>query len=667
MSCAIVVLTGIGIIALSGIPASFGPLGSKTGQWLTTALLAAGCITGLTGAALSLAGTGIPSLLLKWSIPWALPWGHFYVSIDKLSAFFLLPVFIVPMLGSVYGLGYWRQSEHQENGRRLGVFFGLLTASMAMVVIARDGLLFLIVWEIMALSAYFTASVEDDKTEVCRAGWIYLVATHTGTLVLLAMFAIWHKTTGSFSLNPAFAVSSETAGLIFVLSLIGFGFKAGIMPLHVWLPGAHANAPSHVSAVMSGVMLKMGIYGILRITSLFKTCEPWWGIVLLLAGSTSALFGIAFAMGQRDLKKVLAYSSIENIGIITMGIGIALLGKSSRNQAMTLLGLGGALFHVLNHGIFKSLMFLNAGAVIHAANTRDIEVLGGLSKKMPHTSALFALGAVAISALPPLNGFAGEWLIYMGMFNPLMDSSASLLPLSALSAVALSVTGALAILVFVRLYSSIFLGSPRSNAVNHAHDPQFTMKLPMIILALLCVFIGAYPAVAAPLLDGAVRAWIPEMMFSGTIPELVPQMWITWMNAVLYTLLGLAVLWYIIFVRKKSAPGLLPTWDCGYGKPSARMQYTGTSFSQFAVSIFSFAIFPASDKIKIKKSFPETVKFEIAVPDTVLDKIILPIFAKANKILPRVFIFQQGQTYLYVLYVVIITLLLFFLGISGVI
>ena len=213
---------------------------------------------------------------------------------------------------------------------------------MVMVVIARDSLLFIMVWEIMALSAYFTATVEDDKAEVRRAGWIYLVATHIGTMILLAMFFIWHRETGTFSLDITGLIPSQTAGLIFVLSVVGFGFKAGLMPLHVWLPEAHANAPSHVSAVMSGVMLKMGIYGILRMASLFTFCEPWWGTLLLTAGSITALFGITFAIGQRDLKRVLAYSSIENIGIITMGTGIAMLGKALGLPVLILLGLGGA-------------------------------------------------------------------------------------------------------------------------------------------------------------------------------------------------------------------------------------------------------------------------------------------------------------------------------------
>ncbi len=659
MTSVIVVLISAGIIALSGIPAGLGSRGSVTGQRCTLALFAAGSLTGIAGTVWALAQPGIPSVIL----PWALPWGQFYVSIDNFSAFFLLLVFIIPLFGAIYGLEYWKQNEHQENGRRLGVFFGLLTASMAMVVIARDSLLFIMVWEIMALSAYFAATVEDDKAEVRRAGWIYLVATHTGTMILMAMFLIWYRVSGTFSLTVTDLIPAETAGLIFVLSVAGFGFKAGLMPLHVWLPGAHANAPSHVSAVMSGVMLKMGIYGILRITSLFTFCEPWWGTLLLTAGSITALLGITFAIGQRDLKRILAYSSIENIGIITMGIGIAMLGKAFGLPALILLGLGGALFHIWNHGIFKTLMFLNSGAIIHATGTRDIEILGGLAKKMPHTALLFVIGAAAIGTLLPLNGFAGEWLIYMGMFNTLSFTSVPNLPLAGISAVILAMTGALVLAVFVRLAGVIFLGTPRSSAGENAHDPDIVMKFPMIVLTMFCIVLGVYPILVSPFLDKAVRAWIPSMVFPATIPELVPQMWITWISAVLLVLLGLGGFWYFVSAKKRINPVKHLTWDCGYGRPSSRMQYTGTSFGRSVVNLFSFVLLPLAGRVKIRESFPEPVRFDASVPDTVLDRLVLPLFALANKILPKVYVFQQGQTYLYVLYVVIITALLFLIGI----
>lgn len=663
MSSVCAVLVGIGLIAFSGIPAAVGPAKSKVGQWFTVILFLAGSAFGILGTGMSLLQTSDPSLI----IPWALPWGRFYIVIDHLSAFFLLLIFVVPALASIYSLGYWKQAEHPDNGRRLGTFFGFLTASMAMVVISRDSVLFLIVWEVMALSAWFTSAVENEKEEVRKAGWIYLVATHMGTLTLLAMFAFWHYQTGSFSLDLTSALSASSAGLVFVLAVIGFGFKAGLMPLHVWLPGAHANAPSHVSAVMSGVMLKMGIYGILRIASLFVSCEPWWGTLLLIVGCITALFGIAFAMGQRDIKRALAYSSIENIGIIAMGVGIALLGKAYKTPVLTLLGLGGALFHVWNHGLFKSLLFLNSGSIIHATGTRDIEALGGLAKKMPETAALFAVGAVAICALPPLNGFAGEWLIYMGMFKTLFISSVPGLPLAAMSAVVLAMVGALAVAVFVKLLSTVFLGSSRSTAASHAHECGFAMKLPMIVIAILCVLLGLYPFFASPFLDGAVRAFAPLTVFEETIVQSVPEQWVFWMGALFVLIAGAGALWFFVLSKRRNAKETRLTWDCGYAESSPRVQYTGASVGQTIVSLFSFALKPKDSKVKIKDAFAEPARFEHAVPDTILDRLVLPFFSRLNGFLPKVYIFQQGQTYLYVLYVVIITALLFFLGISGVV
>lgn len=663
MSSVFAVLIGVCLIAFSGIPAALGRPKSKAGQWCTVSLFAAGSVFGVAGAILALLQGGVPTVIH----PWALPWGQFFVSIDRLSAFFLLLVFTVPFLGSVYGLGYWKQSEHPENGRRLGVFFGLLTASMAMVTISRDAVLFLIVWEIMALSAWFAASVESEKEEVRKAGWVYLVATHIGTLTLLAMFALWHKATGSFSLDLTDSVPMGTAGLIFSLAVIGFGFKAGLMPLHVWLPGAHANAPSHVSAVMSGVMLKMGVYGIIRMASLFVSCEPWWGAMLLAVGCVSALFGIAFAIGQRDIKRILAYSSIENVGIIAMGVGVALLGKAYGSPVLVILGLGGALFHVWNHGLFKSLLFLGSGAIIHAAGTRDIEALGGLAKKMPITAFLFTVGAVAISALPPLNGFAGEWLIYLGMFKTLSVSAGSSMPLAAISAVVLSMVGALAVAVFVRLVSTVFLGLPRSGATEHAHDSSPSMRLPMALIALACAFFGVFPFAIAPVLDGAVRAWVPLRDLGPSIPSLVPQLWITWMNAGLLVVLAVGALWYLVSARRRALRAARPTWDCGYARPTARVQYTGSSLAEQCVRLFSFALMPARSKVRLQKPFAEPSRFDVAVNDAVLDRCVLPLFERVNRATPRFYVFQQGQTYLYVLYVVIITAVLFVLGLSGVI
>lgn len=662
MVCVFLILSGAAVIGISGVPALFLSRDSNAGQRLTVSLLVSGCLAGLTGTFLSLAF----SVPLSFIAPWAIPWGQFSISIDKLSAFFLVLVFTVPSLGAVFGLGYWKQSENPKNGHKLGLFYGLLVSAMGFVVIAHDAILFLIAWEVMALSAYFTLTTEDDKAEVRQSGWIYFVCTHMGTLTLFALFTIWRVETGSFSLTEATFVPTETAGILFLLTLIGFGFKAGFMPLHVWLPGAHANAPSHVSAIMSGVLLKMGVYGIIRMVSLLPVAEPWWGALLLAVSAVTALLGIVFAIGQRDFKRILAYSSIENIGIIGMGIGLALLGRSYERSDLVLLGMGSALFHIWNHGLFKGLLFMNSGAVIHATHTRDIEAMGALSKRMPVTAFLFLIGAISISALPPFNGFASEWLLYLGLFKTLDGASSESLAMAGFAAVGLAMVGALALATFVRMYGTVFLGASRSNATEHAHDPSLSMKIPMAILASLCVILGILPALVSPFLENAVRAWAPRMDIVFSAAFIDAQWYITMIGCVILAILAIFTIIRKGPEKKETIPKVL-TWDCGYCKPTSRMQYTGTSFAQTVIKLFSFITLPKKNEEKAKAHFPEKTRFDMLVPDTFLDRLFLPFFAFIAKIIPKVYVFQQGQTHLYVLYIGIIALALFIFGGTGVI
>lgn len=653
------ILAAVVVLGLSGLPGLLLSSRSSTGQRAATGLMVVGSGLGLVGVAHSLGETPPPSL----SVPWALPWGQFAVTIDALSALFLALVFVVPALGSIYGLGYWRHAEHQQNGRRLGVFYGLLAGAMALVAIARDGVLFLIAWEVMAIAAYFAATAEDDSPEVRRAGWVYLIATHMGTLCLIAMFALWHHATGSFGLQPLEAIPTDAAGTIFLLALIGFGFKAGLMPLHVWLPGAHANAPSHVSAVMSGVMLKMGVYGIVRMTALLPSTAEWWGGVLLAVGAFTGVAGIAFAIGQQDIKRLLAYSSIENVGVIAMGVGLAMLGRSANRPDWVMLGLAGSLFHVWNHGLFKSLLFCAAGAIIHATHTREMDRLGGLAGRMPRVALLFVLGAVAICALPPLNGFASEWLLYVGLFRTLGRVGEAGLPVAALGAVALAMIGALAVACFVKLLGVVFLGTPRGERAEHAHDPPASMLVPMAVLAVGCACLGLFPLLAAPPLEAAARTWarLPE---AASIATLAPLARITVMGLTLAGLVGVIVLALQALPRATvvSASG---TWDCGYAQPTRRMQYTAASFGQSLVALFTFLLWPRTHWPAIRGVFPRAAHFKSIVPDTVLDRLVSPLFGAAGRYLPALHVLQQGQTQLYVLYVLAIVLVLLVWGGMG--
>jgi hydrogenase-4 component B len=655
------IVAAIIMLSVSGLPACFLSLRSAAGQRIAAALMFLGSILGLGGILASLSESAPPSLCFSWFMPW----GQFLIIIDSISILFLVPIFLAPPLGSLYGLGYWKQSRHPANGRRLGLFYGLLAGSMALVVVARDGVLFLIAWEAMAISAYFAATAENENPDVRHAGWIYLVATHAGTLCLIAMFTLWRHATNSFSLHPTQTISADLAGAIFVLSIIGFGFKSGIMPMHVWLPGAHANAPSHVSAVMSGVMLKMGIYGIIRMTSLLPVTSAHWGCALLILGAITGVAGIAFAIGQQDLKRLLAYSSIENIGIIIIGIGLALLGRAQNRPDWVMLGLGGALLHVWNHSLFKSLLFFNAGAIIHATSTRNIEQLGGLAKRMPRVMILFILGAAAICALPPLNGFVSEWLLYIGLFRTLGFGSQWGFLVTAGATVSLAIIGALAVACFVRLLGTVFLGSARSKTAGHAHDPSGSMMIPMIITASGCAGIGLFPMFAMGLLENAAQTWAALPDYTESIRTVAPLGWITVTGLVFVLFIG-AIVFVMKAMSRSRVVSTAGTWDCGYAQPATRIQYTGSSFGQILIKLFTFILWPKTLWPAIGGAFPKTAHFKSVVPDTVLDRGLLPLFHIAGRYLPSLRVLQQGQTHLYVLYILIMVITLFIWGTLGV-
>ncbi|HUX38818.1 MAG TPA: proton-conducting transporter membrane subunit [Rectinemataceae bacterium] len=660
MSNMVMVLAAIAVSAASGLPSLLSR--SRAGQVASALVLGAGALVGVAGL-IPVFGPSSPISLVA---EWGLPWGGFSVGLDALGGIFLLPVFIIPTLAAIYGLGYRDVRDHPEGGRGFDVFYGLFVAGMALVVVARDATLFLLAWEAMALSSWFVASAESDKAEVRRAGWVYLVATHIGTLLLFAMFSLWKASTGSFALVSAVAMAPGTAGMIFVLALAGFGLKAGLVPLHMWLPGAHANAPSNVSAVMSGVMIKLGVYGILRMTSLMPRPELWWGWTLLALGCLTGFAGIAWATGQADIKRVLAYSSVENIGIVAMGGGLALLGRSLGRPTLILLGMGGALFHVWNHGLFKSLLFMDAGLVIHETGTRRLESLGGLLKRMPVAAALFAVGAIAISALPPLNGFAGEWLIYLGFFRGVSAGTGPGLPAAAAGAAVLASIGALAVAAFVRVFGTVFLGSPRSPSPSKKgnasrRSAEWLMTAPMLLLVLACIVVGLAPGLVLPAIGAAAAEWGGLRNEGLTLVGLAD---FSWTLPLALALLVLASGIYGLFVlsARRGRKTARPTWDCGYAEPTPRMQYGASSFSEFLGRSLSFVA------VRIRKSeppegaFPATGSFSSKAPDPVLDLAIRPLASLARRLMPGMRFLQKGQTQLYLAYILVATVILLALG-----
>ena len=575
--------------------------------------------------------------------------------LDPLAAFFLLPVYVLGAAGSVFGLGYWRQEEHRLDGCKLRFFYGLLIAALVGVMLAADGVTFLIAWEVMALSAFFLVTTEDERPEVRQAGWLYLVATHVSTLALFALFALLWSLTGSPELRPlpeAAAGAGATSGVL-LLALLGFGLKAGIVPLHFWLPDAHASAPSHVSALLSGVLLKAAIYGLLRTLTLLPQPPPGWGLVILLLGMTSALYGVVFALGQHDLKRLLAYHSIENIGIIVMGLGLALIGVSAHQPAWGALGLGGCLLHVWNHALFKSLLFLAAGSVIHGAGTREIDRLGGLAKPMGQTAALFAVGAAAICGLPPLNGFASELLIYVGLLRTTSDGVDGVWSVAPLAAPLLAMAGALAIACFVKAFGTVFLGPSRSEGAGGAHESPPSMRLAMALLALGCVAIGVLPVLALPALDPVVRAWVRLEPSPPALGELLPWGPLMAMNAAL--VLGVAGGALLLRLRaRRRAPAQAVTWDCGYARPAPTMAYTASSFADLLVGLYAWLLRPRVEGAAVcSEPFAPARSFHSRVPEQVLDGVVLPLWGRLRRALVPLRAVQQGRIQGYLAYVLL--------------
>ncbi len=631
---------------ISGFPGIFLSSNSKWGQKIASGLMCCSTVSGLWGSVLAFFSTENPILTFPWPVM-----GNSTIGIDGLSAFFLVPVFLVGGLGSLYGLGYWPQNRHPSNSKRLFFFWGCMVGGMALLVISRHAMAFLLGWELMALSAFFLVTTEDNRPENRKAGWVYLISTHLGTLSLLALFSLWRWKSGSFALQPIpeNSLSFTLLNVFFFLAILAFSLKAGIMPFHFWLPAAHATAPSHVSAILSGVVLKMGIYGLVRWLSLFAEIPHIWGSIIVVLGLVSGLAGVLFAIGQHDLKRLLAYHSIENIGIILMGLGIALLGKSYDKPVLVVLGMSGCLLHVWNHCFFKSLLFLCAGSVVHNSRTRQIDLLGGLAKSMPLTATLFLIGAVAICGLPPLNGFISELYVYLGFLRILTNGPDGLAV--ALGVPVLATIGALAAACFVKVYGAVFLGSPRSNCSNNHHESPLFMTLPMFILAGLCIVIGIAPMLFTGILSKAVAIWNPSMLLTDIGPDTVlPLFKISILSFAMIA--GVLIISLVVLCGKKKIQ-IAGTWDCGYAKPDSRMQYTASSFAQSIVLLFSWLLRPREHNPHLKEYFPKPQKMISHIDEIVLDRFLVPANNLFRQFCGWFRRFQHGLIQHYILYILI--------------
>ncbi len=565
--------------------------------------------------------------------------------LDAISAFFLALLCVIGGAGAVYAREYWSEAVHPRSAPAGRVWWCVLLLSLGFVLIVSNGLHFLIAWELFTLSAYFLITLDRRRPEVRAAGWLYLGASHAATLALFAFFTLLAARTGSWELGPM----QQTAGLapLFWLALFGFGMKAGLFPLHIWLPSAHANAPSHVSAILSGVTIKMGIYGLVRFSGWLPmpTGASW---VVVILGVVSAVLGVAFALGQHDLKRLLAYHSVENIGIILIGFGFALVAVEQGNTTWGRLALAGGLLHVWNHGLFKSLLFLGAGSVLHATGTREMSRLGGLWRAMPWTAGLFMLGAVAIVGLPPLNGFVSEWLVYLGLLDATISrgpSAWAAIP----SAILLGVTGAMALACFIKVCGVVFLGAPRSESATHAHECGWLMRGAMLVPAGACVLIGLAPVLFWPALSRAVAAWRP-VWIAAEAPAPLATLGSIHIALALMTLFAAAWLW-----RKASANGLFRnlTWDCGYAVPTARMQYTAGSFAGIITEWFSSILRPERYEEKPETLLPARASQEEHTPETVLEQIVEPVGRMILRGSAVARSLQHGRVQSYLLYLLI--------------
>ncbi len=655
----ILILAAIALQVLGGTLAlAFSKRPTLAGKVCAGALLA-GSASGLPAALGALAGGGSELV----SLPWSVPYGSLSVGLDALSALFLLPVFLVTPLAALYGVGYLKGAEGRRPVGASWFFYGILCASMAGVVVARNGVLFLVCWEIMSLASYFLVTFEDDDEGVRDAGWTYLGATHLGTAFLLVFFGLVARSCGTLDFDRLGALAQAGPGFastLFVLALVGFGTKAGLAPFHVWLPEAHPAAPSHVSAVMSGVMLKVGLYGLFRTLVILGPGSSWWGWLLVALGLASALLGALYAMAQSDMKRLLAYSSVENVGIVALAAGLGCLGGAAGHPGLAALGFAAALLHVLNHSLFKSLLFMGAGSVAHGAGTRVLDRLGGLLKRMRWTGSAFLLGSAAAVALPPLNGFAGEFLLYLGAFSASTTERAALAVPSLLAIVGLALAGGFAAAAFLKAFGGAFLGEPRTGAASGAHESPALMLWPLGILAVACAAVG----LGAPWIAGWISTAVGQLagLDPGAVEMSMERAVVVLSRMTLGgALFAVGVLLLALLRRAllRSRPvGHGPTWDCGYVAPTARMQYTPSSFVQPLVDLFAPFTGVRREGQAVKGLFPVPGALRTETPDRLWQGIYRPFFRTTSGVVQRLRFLQQGRVQIYILYIAVALLAL---------
>ncbi len=622
--------------------------------------LAVGSAGGALGSALGLIASlgALRASPAALDLPWPVPNGALALGLDPLSALFASALFALGLAASVFGAGYMRA----HLGRRpLGPFlcsFDLLLASMGLLLAARQAVLFLVAWEVMTVASFLLVAFEHEDGAVRRAARTYLVASHLGTAFLFALFLLLGRAAGSFRFDAFLALragGAAPAALLFLLALIGFGTKAGLVPLHVWLPDAHPAAPSHVSALMSGVLVKMGVYGILRVLTFLPPPALWQGVLLAVVGLAGALAALALALGQRDLKRVLAYSTVENVGLVALGLGIALTGAALGAPVVAALGMAGALLHVWNHALMKGLAFLGAGALVHGAGTRDLERMGGLLRRLPASGALLVLAAAALTGLPPLNGFVSEWLLYLGLLHGGRGAPAGLALGAWLALAALAMVGALAAAAFTRLLGTALLGQPRSDEARAAHEGGPLMIAPLVLLGAANVAIAIFPAqVVARLAPAAAQVLgVAEAEVTGALaPTAGALAGPMRLSLAVLVALGAALVLASRRALARREVRASSTWGCGFPGESARVQYTAASFAELALAAAPRALRPRALIERPSGLFPAGARLVLASEDPARARLFEPAFLHVGEWFSRLRRFQQARLNLQLLYTV---------------
>jgi hydrogenase-4 component B len=554
-----------------------------------------------------------------------------------------------------------------------GFFYNLFIASLLLVVTANNGLYFLFVWELMSLTSYFLVIFENKIQENIKAGLLYLVMTHVGTAFILLVMILLYNTLGTFDFDSirqqAGSIPLVIKNIIFIAALVGFGTKAGIIPLHIWLPRAHPAAPSQVSSLMSGVMIKTAIFMLIRLfIDLIPSEQLWWGLSVLLIGAVSSILGVLYALSEHDIKKLLAYHSVENIGIILMGLGSAMTFVSLGFIPLAVLAVAASLYHTMNHAVFKSLLFLGAGSVVYQTHTHNIEEYGGLIKKMPYTAFFFLIGALAISAVPPLNGFSSEWLTYQSLFAGLM-AQASIVKVTFILAIAsLVFTGGLAAACFVKAFAITFLAKPRSKEAEHAHESPLVMRISMGILAALCLALGIFSGwitlgltgVAQTL--GSLSHYVPGVTPSALYGVEVGERFASINSfSVLMALIGVFTLVVSIVYIKTRHQGTkrVDTWDCGAPPLTVRAEITATAFSRSIITIFSGILKPTKHhsieyrEVDVSRYFPQSKTVTLGVPNLYEQYLYQPLHQLLSSLSRQTRFIQSGDINQYLLYIFI--------------